>query len=304
MACRLFAPGSEWLYVKLYQGPASLDDLLREWLPVVVAGALAAGADSWSYIRYGDPGFHLRLRFHGPPARLRAVVMPLLESAWEPLLAEGRIWKIQLDTYEREVERYGGLDGVAVAERIFHADSDAALALLALLPPGDEGEEARWRLAALSVDRLLSDFGLDLEAKRKNAAKLRDGYGSHPVDRRLRRQLAGKHRAVGRELDGLLDATPADAALSPALSVLAARSARLAPAVGRLAALERAGRLTVPASRVARSHVHMHLNRLLPSAPREQELVLYDLLERAYASRLARRAGAAIPLAVASDAGA
>ena len=287
-----FAPGGEWLYVKLYQGPASLDDLLREWLPGVVARALSAGADSWSYLRYGDPGFHLRLRFHGPPARLRETVLPLLESAWEPLLAEGRVWRVQLDTYEREVERYGGVEGVGVAERIFYADSDAALALLGLLTPGDEGDEARWRLAALSVDRLLSDFRFDLEAKRKNAAKLRDGYGSHPVDKRLRHQLADKYRAVGRELDALLDSTAADEALGRALPILARRWARLAPAVDKLAALERAGRLSVPLSRIARSHVHMHLNRLWTSAPREQELVLYDLLERAYASRLARRAGA------------
>jgi hypothetical protein len=32
----------------------------------------------------------------------------------------------------------------------------------------------------------------------------------------------------------------------------------------------------------------MHVNRLLRGAAREQELVLYDLLDRMYSSRLAR----------------
>jgi hypothetical protein len=38
------------------------------------------------------------------------------------------------------------------------------------------------------------------------------------------------------------------------------------------------------------SCVHMHVNRLLRSAQRAQELVLYELLDRLYTSQAARRA--------------
>jgi class I lanthipeptide synthase len=38
------------------------------------------------------------------------------------------------------------------------------------------------------------------------------------------------------------------------------------------------------------SYAHMHANRLLRGAHRAQELVLYELLHRVYASRLARAA--------------
>jgi hypothetical protein len=55
-----------------------------------------------------------------------------------------------------------------------------------------------------------------------------------------------------------------------------------------LAAAERAGELTRPIEVLAGSYAHMSANRLLRSAAREQELVIYDLLERAYASRAAR----------------
>jgi lantibiotic biosynthesis protein len=39
---------------------------------------------------------------------------------------------------------------------------------------------------------------------------------------------------------------------------------------------------------LARSVAHMHVNRLLRSAHRAQELVLYELLDRAYSSRAGR----------------
>ena len=41
-------------------------------------------------------------------------------------------------------------------------------------------------------------------------------------------------------------------------------------------------------ARVAASLVHMHTNRMLRSAARAQELVLYDFLHRLYTSRQAR----------------
>jgi len=42
---------------------------------------------------------------------------------------------------------------------------------------------------------------------------------------------------------------------------------------------------------LAMSFAHMHVNRLLRSAQRAQELVLYEMLDRLYASRAAREAG-------------
>src|SRR5262249_22829447 len=127
---RSFVPGSEWLFAKLYTGTAGADDVLREVVRPVVAAALARGdADGWFFLRYRDPAWHVRLRLHGPPEALLGRVLPALEEASRPLreAAGGspRIARIALDTYEREVERYGGPEGVLLAEQIFMADSEA-----------------------------------------------------------------------------------------------------------------------------------------------------------------------------------
>jgi len=51
------------------------------------------------------------------------------------------------------------------------------------------------------------------------------------------------------------------------------------------------GALICGLNELAASFLHMHANRLLRSAPRAQELALYDLLARLYRSRRARRSG-------------
>src|SRR5262249_57327315 len=99
----------------------------------VARGSAAGDIDGWFFIRYGEPEWHLRLRLHGRPERLHAQVLPVLQAAAAPLLGDGRLWRLQLDTYQREIERYGGPEGMLLAERLFHADSAAVLAIVELL---------------------------------------------------------------------------------------------------------------------------------------------------------------------------
>lgn len=280
---RSFLPGSEWLYAKLYTGTSSADTVLRDVIGPVTRETQASGAvDSWFFIRYGDPHWHLRVRFHGPPARLMSEVVPALEAAAAPLLGDGRLWRMQLDTYDREVERYGGPAAIGLAERLFHADSEAVLGIIDTLE-GDEGATARWRLAVCGIDLLLGDLGFDANGKRTILTHIRDAFfrefgGGKP----LRVQLDGKQRAERRALESLLDSA------GGGMTILRNRSTRNAPLAAELRRLEDARRLTMPLAQIAPSLIHMHVNRLIRSAPRAHELVLYDLLAAIYDSRAAR----------------
>jgi lantibiotic biosynthesis protein len=286
---RSFLPGSEWLYAKLYLGTSTADAVLREVIGPMTREIQASGAcDSWFFIRYGDPHWHLRVRFHGPPRRLLAEVLPALQAAVAPLLGDGRLWRMQLDTYDREIERYGGAAGISPCEQLFHADSEAVLALLEVLE-GDGGASARWRLAVCGIDRLLDDLGLDANGKRAILGQVRESFfreygGGKP----LRVQLDLKQRTERRAVETLLDATVDN--VTPGLAILQNRSERNAPIAAGLRRLEQARQLTMPVAQLASSLVHMHVNRLIRSAQRAHELVLYDLLSAIYDSRVARAA--------------
>jgi len=287
---RSFPPGSEWLYAKLYTGTATADGLLREVVTPVARDAMATGeADGWFFIRYGDPDWHLRVRFHGAPATLQSGVLSRLHAALEPLLADGRIWRVQLDTYEREIERYGGPEGIALAERLFQVDSDAVLAILEMLE-GDEGADFRWRLALRGIDMLLGDLRFDPETRMRVMRGMREGFTREfGGGKGLRVQLDQRFRQEWRSLSPLLDpAGDAESELAPALEILRQRSERNAPIVEELRELERAGRLNQPLTDLASSYVHMHVNRFVRSAQRAHELVLYDFLYLLYESRAAR----------------
>jgi lantibiotic biosynthesis protein len=291
---RSFAPGSEWIYAKLYGGASAADGVLREIVGPLVRESLESGAaDRWFFIRYADPDRHIRLRFHGGPAALLGEVLPALSTAVAPLLADGRLWKVQLDTYEREVERYGGPEGIELAERIFQADSEAALEILEMLEEGDEGADERWRLTLRGIDMLLGDFGFALEGKRALLDGIRGELARElHSDESVRRGVGDRFRKESRSLEPLLEPERDETSpLSPGLAVLRGRSDQLAPLIRELKAREQTGRLSQSLAALAPSYIHMHANRLLRTAHRRQELVLYDLLARLYESRAIRTQG-------------
>jgi thiopeptide-type bacteriocin biosynthesis protein len=291
VVARSFPPGSEWLYAKLYTGVVTADRVLLDAIAPLAEAAVASGAaDRWFFIRYADPREHLRVRFHGAPARLREDVLPTLLAIGSSQLAAGGVWKVQLDTYEREIERYGGPAGIELAEQLFCADSDAVVEILRLLDPGDEGNDERWRIVLVGLDTLLSDFGFDLSQKQEVVRRARHACGvEQREDTALRHALGDRHRKYGREIAALLAVQPDDDhPLAPGVAVLRRRSERLAPIVAELRARERDGRLSPGVTGLAGSVMHMHAIRALRTAAKRHEIVMYEMLLRGYLERARR----------------
>jgi lantibiotic biosynthesis protein len=280
-ATSTFAPGSEWLYAKLYTGTRTVDALLTQVVVPLVCNLRARGElTRWFFIRYGDPQWHLRVRLHGRAERLSALVLPALHEAVDPWLRDGRIQKLQLDTYEREVGKYGGDHAIPHAEAIFEADSDAVLSLVGQLE-ADGDEDARWRIALCGVHWLMVDLGLDCERRLAVVLSKRDRYGHElGVGRDLLVAMGQRFRRERALLERSLASAPRPE--------FAHRSAAVGPAARALDDLERTGCLRGSMEGLASSLVHMHCNRLLRSDHRPQEVVLYDFLARLYRSELAR----------------
>jgi thiopeptide-type bacteriocin biosynthesis protein len=153
-------PGGHWLYAKVFTPPARQDEVLS-WLHAdLLPAAEDAGVDRWFFIRYqdsGEPGgHHLRIRFHGDPARLRDRLLPALHDWTSALSSAGLCRRITLDTYEPETGEYGGPSMVTAAERAFAADSRWVIDLLATAPGRPEAPE---QLAAASLARLAVTLG-------------------------------------------------------------------------------------------------------------------------------------------------
>jgi lantibiotic biosynthesis protein len=280
---RVFPPGSEWTFVKLYAGSATADRLLPEAVAPLARRLLEAGAaDQWFFLRYQDPHSHLRVRFHGDAGAIRAELDPLVAQ----LLDAGLVHDAVHGTYRREVERYGGAAGIELAEAVFHADSEAAVELLARFEPGPAGLDARWRIGLLGTERLLQDLALDQPARAALSRGMRDAFEHEfQADATTRRAVGARIRTELAALQDLL-AAPAGGGhpLAPGIAVLDERSARIAPLAAELATR----RLIAPMEELAVAFAHMWLNRLHRSENRLHEYLTYALLTRLH-EVLARR---------------
>lgn len=281
--------GTQWLYCKLYTGMATADRILHQQIAPLVARLSSHGVDRWFFIRYSDPDWHLRLRFHGDPSRLLSDVLPQVSVLSQRLLADGQVSRLQLDTYEPEWERYGGEEGVFLSEQIFCADSEAALSLLPLCM-GESRAMQRWQVALASMLSLLADFFPDMTDRLSVASSAYDSFRREfAADRAVTWRLGSRFRTERSRLEQLHDDLEQSQADNPLVAALTARSAVVLPIARQLQSLAQLGRLRVSLPSLVQSHLHMSANRILRSAARAQELVLYDWLCRLYRSALARR---------------
>src|SRR5262249_54224471 len=198
------------------------DQVLRDVVLPAIEHALSAGiVDGWYFIRYADPGFHVRLRLHGVPELLISEVAAYIRSQASALVDDRRLSALKLDTYHREIGRYGGAEGILAAEQLFHSDSRAVLSILRELSDA-ELAETRWQLAFIGIEMLLSDLGLTTEHKRQALKVARDDIAARlKADASLEAQIVRRYQREAPYLRELLTSEPGQpSALNRGVSAL------------------------------------------------------------------------------------
>jgi len=270
---RTYPPGSEWLFVKLYCPRNLEDDVISGSMLTFAENALASGlADSWFFIRYSDPEAHLRLRFHGAPERLTRQLFGHVCEWASGLIAEGIFLKSVFDTYEQEVERFGGPAGMALAERFFSMDSRYAAELLRHYN-AKQWLHDRSTMVAISIDDLLGAIGLS------EAERLRWYSSQATLGRTQTSDEYRQRKNVLRALLGKPDFLATEPGGGEIARVFRDRQKALADVVDTLRKLGSAGELGQSFDTLCASFVHLHVNRL-NSTDSLSEQWLLSLLHR------------------------
>ena len=272
---RRFSIGSEWLYLKVYTGKRSSDTVLSQLLFPVIQQLLNTRIISrFFYVRYKDPEPHIRLRFEGNPhVAFYHHVIRAVEQVLAPLVQSGVVHRIQTDTYQREIERYGA-DTITVCEEFFHHDSLDTLTYLHESSSGFD-EPLRFTFAIQKIDRLLTWAGLTVTDKHRLIQQLSTNFfHEFKGDTELRRQLNTKFRFYKPLIEQALKTQrPAltvdvECALIDELKRTVATEDRFYALLGSL--------------------IHMSTNRIFPYKQRAYELILYHCLAKQYESVHAR----------------
>ena len=285
---RRFSAGSEWLSLKIYSGNSLVEQLLCEkLLPLIESNKNLY--NKWFFIRYSDPDWHIRVRFHGKPNILCGELLPLLNNLLDPMIESGELHKVELMTYEREVERYGGPESIALAESLFMYDSE--LITNACLLVDDYGEDIRWRIALNYIHKLLNLFNYTDDERLSLISRLRDGFGNEFNESSiLRKQLGSRFREYQDQLNddfiklNTVDTDGLDETQKFIFKLLKEWQNNAEPIVKALVKLIKENKLNCTRDSLLGSLLHMHNNRIFKAYGREQEFVIHDLLRRKYFS--------------------
>ena len=290
MTQRSFIPGSQWLYYKIYTGPKATDIILTEViLPMTNLFEMNQWVEKWFFIRYADPKHHLRLRFLISDCKAIGEIMEELYAKLEPFVQQDIIWKVQLDTYHRELKRYGK-NTMELSESLFCHDSMATVKFLDLIE-GDEGEKLRWLFGLRAMDNLLTAFKYSLEDKLEITENLKVNFGKEfNMSRPLKKQLDDKYRKERGNIDYFMNFTANQTPdYAPILKILKQSQKDFNFISEQILKIEKNNHLEMSKNNLMGSYVHMLMNRLFKSRNRLNEMVCYDFLYRHYRSILSRK---------------
>ena len=287
---RDFPIGSSWLYTKIYTGNKTGDTLLADTILPLAKDLLKNGIiDKWFFIRYNDPDPHLRIRFYnGSKSDFWKETLDLLNRKINPYIQEGTVSKIVVDTYQREIERYGA-NTMELSEAFFHSDSSAIAKMLKEIQ-GGKSEQLRWQLALKNIDMLLNDFSYSLEEKASLMNRLQNiffhEFDKGPGKSKLKYSLDQLYRANIRDIKNILDPDFRKFPFPELLKNFTERSLINGPIVMALKERINLGH-EIAIEEIVSSYIHMTLNRTFIAKRRRHELVIYHFLSKYYRSQIA-----------------
>ncbi|SDS98911.1 thiopeptide-type bacteriocin biosynthesis domain-containing protein [Mucilaginibacter mallensis] len=279
---RVYLPGDEWIYLKLYCHPAISNNLLTKNIKSLVTWLKKQHIlKNWYFIRYADPDNHLRVRVQINPND-GTEVLKYFEKKIRHQVEKGSVNNLLLDTYKREIERYGEYT-IEYVEKVFQVSSELILAYLKNIfkVPGGYSE---LHLAIISVNAMLETFFHE-NARRITLLKCIHESMKHEFDdsKQVKFQLDNKYREHSFFINNM-------EANREAIIVITGKK----EFNNYLKALEllrsNTGQLTdEKLTKLVADLIHMHLNRLFNEKQRKQEFIIYYLLYKYYLSVEARK---------------
>lgn len=282
---RTFIPGDEWLYFKLYTGIKTADSILTNSIdPIMRRLKRENWIHGFFFIRYSDPEFHLRLRLHISEPQYLGEVLNYFNSKIKKNIKQALIHKIDISTYNRELERYNYSD-ILILEKIFGTESEVIISILNILKK--KSDLYRWKAGFLLVDEILTMAGHNLIGKANLMTRLSDAFKTEfGFNEYNQKQLNSKFRDNRKMIEVCLNKCDlqSDDILSHICQYINNYRKKTTPLFNQL----KRDRNIVEDS-ILSSIIHMMMNRLFRAKNRICELIMYDFIRRFYESEISKQ---------------
>jgi thiopeptide-type bacteriocin biosynthesis protein len=198
------------------------------------------------------------------------------------LLEENSVWKVQTDTYQREIERYGE-NTMINSETLFWHDSEMILHYLSF-KSSFEKNEMQLFFSFSAIDSFLNSFSLTNRDKLLLMDELQSSFKKEfDAGKVLKKEIDTQYRELSQEIEGLLSGT-AKNDHPEIFKLIQEKQNRTHKTISLIK-----DKLQIPLSNFLISHIHMMVNRQFTSRQRHYELVIYDHLYRYYKTQERKR---------------
>lgn len=264
----LCPPGSDWLYLKLHCSKSVQERLIVDASKLMGQLREKGSIEQWFFVRYRDPFDHLRIRAKVRIEDLHSTVIPAVCKWASDWVATKICSTFSLETYDREVERYGGESAMTLVESLFNIDSEVAAKLFAS-PQFDKLNPIV--VTAMSIATTLECFGLNRGA---SLAWLQRGIGVG-----AKRLVSSEYRQLKKQMCDLIGGElvlPESQQYARVRGTLVESINAITATADGIKHLPLRGKKTI--SVVLDSIVHMQCNRLLFGLNPNSELRARTLL--------------------------
>jgi lantibiotic biosynthesis protein len=278
---RSFTPGSEWLYLKLYCGSNISDAWLSKLFLLLTDLESNKFIEKWFFIRYNDPHYHIRLRLK----LCKITDYPLVTEKIHKLFQDDLLpkWKLQFDTYERELERYGH-QSIEIIESMFHIDSQNYSAILNNKRQELLNDQNRWIFCAYNVDFWLGQFFPDLKERLDLVDRLRTGFmAEFQDDTSIKQNLSNIYRTNREHFESIFIKKVLDKDIIQLEKQL---NKNLKNFKNSKESLSKNPHQNL--QNLISSCIHMNINRWHLSNQRIHEYFIYDMLFKVYRTIIAQ----------------
>lgn len=276
---REFIIGDEWLYYKFFCGHNASNKIIKEIIKPLSEELIADGLiKEWFFIRFNDPSYHLRFRIKIINIESIGHIIKKINGYLKDFILNEVIWNVEVDTYKRELERYG-ITTMLISENIFFLDSNI---IAQFIDSVNEEKIYQKNLFSLRLMMFYLDaFGLSIQEKLKfTEASKNSFYKEFGSEKDLKKQLdkifIDNQNQINKSLSTNISKTNE---LTKSISLY---KKELQRNIRKILSLQKNNKLEVNINDLISSYIHMSVNRLFISNNRLNELALYDFLWKYY----------------------
>lgn len=274
---KIYFPGDKWLFIKFFLGRHFSDEVLLKLIKKIVNELKQRGdITSYFFIRFQEHDEeHIRLRLEIKNNIDNIIKFINLES--RGYVSRDIIWKISIDTYFPEYEKYGGLEFMSYSERIFYFESKLILRTISI----EDTDEYRVLFALKIISLYLNLFKLSIEIKQKMFTQLEDIFNiDFGIDKNSKKIISKKYIDLLPQIKELLINNDHNF-IKPKIAV-ADFELEIKSVIDKILNLHNIKQIDLLI--YAQNHIHMFINRLFSSKPNLYELLIYHFLCRYYKS--------------------